>query len=357
MTRLIIEEIKKMLKNKHLFILIASLLLINFFYIATLNQGKAIKSPNREAYRALEGVKLDEVKKILPSFSDKVEHYDFLVYDVTEQINRSYSYQEKIDTMIVESKENEKWSVENNNVYGVKVNKKIIDIYKGRSIDFYKYPDGVQRFLNNNFSTFLMFIIIAFLASSTYSMEYESKMYQVQKPTQRNEFTPIAKSLGLLLFCLLLSAFFIASDFMMFSQHTYLGSINVPLYTFSSYFATPLNISALTFLIVKFLFITVGLWFFGLLFSLVSAFTRSTSMSIIINTLIFTLINFFEFMKVGYLNPYSLLMISDIAKEFDFQYIFNRVILTPIITLLATLFFIIIIIWITFRIYQNKRAT
>lgn len=355
MSRLLFEETKKIFRNKQLFLIIFSLIIVNYIYIDMDNNGRKIAPSFRMVYKELDRIDIDDVENKLLKLETAVEDIDFITYSVKEQVDASINYNANIESIVSKTLENLEWSKSHNNTEGIKISEKIIKLYGERTIRDFKYTEGLQRFINNNFSTFLMFLLIVIVASRSYADEFESKVYQIQKPTMMDKLTPIAKSLALLIFCVVICFVFIGTDLLFYSIYSYLGNLSIPLYSISSFYTTPLNLSVLSFVIIKGIFTAIGLWFFALLFSLVSLLTKKTALSILINTILMIFINFYEPIKTSYLNPYNLLLLSNTIKSFEYRVLMNSVILTPYLSLVVSCIFISLLICVVQKVYQSKR--
>lgn len=350
MAQLVYNEIKKILKQERLFLVVIALLFTNHLYNKQL---LFMRTGYQDYVHYLDGMKLEEVPSILRSIDVGDMLADYFNQEVMKQFDYSNNYSQLVEEMVGISKH-----VLNNTLIGsegVAVSKFIIDTYQYRDIDSFIFPEATTRYLNNNFSTLLLLVLFAFIGSSIYSKEKESGVLNMQIPTRHNRRLVHSKSLALLVVIIGFSSIFYFQDWLMFNRTLVLGNANIALFALPTYASTPLNLTILGFMILRVGFNIIGIWLFSLFFALVSLVSKKTLVSLVINMIVLIGVNALPNLSISYLNPYSIFSINTTFTDLNFEIVLGRVVLTPYITLGISIILILFIGFFSQKLYMGKR--
>lgn len=230
--------------------------------------------------------------------------------------------------------------------YEVKKNELIVDLYSGRSIGSYGRYDTYSLFLDYDFSTFIITILLIFVFSGIFTSENATGNDKIIKASGRAGSVFLSKQLVMLAFIILSVLLFTVIDIIGFGRYYGFEFITEPLYAIESYVYTPLNITILGAVILSALFRILFLLFAGEVIMLVSSYTKNMGLSL---TLCFGVIGalIFLFMFVpDYASPFSLLSVGNLISELSCVNILGNPVpvyfIAPVITAAITIILYII---------------
>ncbi len=349
--KLIIHEVKKILTRNFLIITLL-LLLVNYVYLDTLLVNR---SPYRAFKHDFENLVLNEVMDTLDNANIDEDLKIYFQQEMGNQISYSVEYSEKVDKMVQQSE-----VIKVQNKFDAKaqyLSNFIIKSYQHRSISRFTYPFAIFSYLINDFSSLLLLFITGFISASIYNLEKETGVLRLQIPTINNRKVVLSKSLALLFSIVIITLVFTVFDLLMFNHRLAIGDMSHPLFSIPEYAGTPLNITIWGFILLRVVFIIIGLWFFGLLFSLISIVINHSLFSLVLNLFIILGCESLSIIPNAHLFPYSLFSVSKKFNSLNYVILLNRVILTPWITIIITLALILLLIWITNHIYLKQRTS
>lgn len=340
MIGLVYYEIKKIFKQPYLLLILICLLAVGGIYHKSTYSNKSAYIKIAEDFDGLELSQLDYV----------LENYDFsqspVDSDFYDQIAYLNEYENKIDNLSQELNEN--YSSDH-------IAKYFVDNYSHRSLERFIYPMGYNEFFNYGFSSLLLLILAVYIGSSTYSKEYELKVYPLLKTTVRNKYSVLSKSASLFITALIFVFIFTIFDFYLFQKKFSLSGFTLPLYSITSFSSGPLNVSIISFVLIRGFYMALGIWFFLLLFSLISLILKDSTKSLLVNSLIIIIINLLPAIRLDFLNHLSAFFISSSFQSLEYITVSNQILLLPYLTLVWTVFLVGLTIYLTHVIYGGKR--
>lgn len=265
-----------------------------------------------------------------------------------EAIQDAVEYKVDIENLIKNTNEYSKYFQSIGNKYMERYFRQVSDCYKDRSInDYYDYS-GINNFLNYDFSSVLVMMLCTLYSSVIFSEERNSGMFDLiytsfngKKNNAKN------KILTIFIFVFVLQALFEFCDFTVFSCYYNMDGIFTELYCIESYKYTPLNITIISFIFLRFLYKFIGFITISIICASISKLFNNFY-STIISYIMLLLIIFcsgFDSIKFLSLNPIYCIQCDDLFNKLYLVKCFNIPVPYPIILLtcniLFTIFFVL----------------
>ena len=326
-------ELKKLIANKWLFILLFIFLVINvgkiLFDYSILNNDKEYIYAKNEIYQNLKGTlnnqKIDflitkynyakkEVDNNNLSYnSDYYTGYAFgdlsLYEEFLEKVQYIIDYNKNITEITDIAQENTDFFSQinkrsyNENLYYLRV-------YKDRSLINFYDNSGILEYFNYDFSSLLLIFLIAFALIPIFINEYDSKMYIIINTSMFGRKRSIINKLLIsIIFIVFICLIFYLCDFVLYQQLYHFEGLSEPLYSIPDYKYTFYNGTIISYMIINFSFKTLGMLLIGAFVLLLTSFFKNYFFPFILNvSLICLLITFDDLSKNNFLNPISLLV-------------------------------------------------
>lgn len=253
----------KMKKKKYIWVLLCILIAINSYHIFQLSKHRStLDEGQRRLERRIEGKITDEkisfvtsrYKKYLKivqegTFSkegnQKGTYTGYIMGDYNafegyyDTLKKLYEYREKAGNICQQAKDNAYFYEERNNRYEMERNLKIYHAFHGREITEYYDQEDTQAYLEYDFSTLLMVIMVLVSISGIWIYEKEHDMLVLMKCSQMPmSRIVIGKFLCMSFMGLLFVALFSVNDYICYSLFFSVKAFHQPLYSIEDYFLT-----------------------------------------------------------------------------------------------------------------------
>lgn len=368
-------EFKKVISKNFIFLLLLLLIIngINIFVNYNQRKDKIYDQGYSVIYNKIKGTisneKIEFISNGLSSTSKKVNNGN---YNKKKKDNSTYSgyiygdmsiYQEIYDELynaVTYSKTlNSKLNIldENLRMSNDSNSKKIFKILKkrmsSRSISKYYNTTSMENFLNYQFSTLCIILLITVYTISLYTIDKNRKTYQIINITYKYKTKYIAtKLISIFVMTLLLIIIFKSCDFIFFKYFNYLDGFLNPLYSLPYFNFTYSNMSILIYFIFTCLFKLL------IIFSLELIIIFLSKLFFNALTLLFTSLCFIIIMLTNFTNlssfPLSLIYPSILFKTGKLINIGGYIIDQYIILTLYMIIFILISIIIIFKFIERR---
>lgn len=324
---MIYEEFRKIIKQERIFLILTILLSVNFLYpILLANTKGSQESLYREISDKFDGIPLQTAQDTIYLNQDISKA---VLSDIEDQVNYSLSYAKNVSSKV---------NYLETNILG---SDDIIKIYQYRIIKNFVYPKGIVTFLDQSFSTLLMQIYVIYIFSSIYA---EDNMLEIQKSTSNYSKIVDAKIISHFLIVLFLVLIFLIFDLFSYQFNFHLKGLNSPLFALPEYGGTPLNITILGMIFLKYFGIFLGLSLTGLSVILTSLTSKNTNISLTFSFVFILTFNKIDLYQYSYLNPFSIFRLQNVVRFYN--PIFNSLLevyflIVYVLLLVVTLIFII----------------
>ena len=229
------------------------------------------------------------------------------------------------------------------NQYEVRKNQLIKTMYNGRKINVYGNFEAVDLYLGYEFSSFVIMISMIFAFSAIFSVEAFTGTDKIISSAGGAKSSFWAKQFTMYAFAAALTFLFSLIDILSFGSYYGLGFLEQPIYTIPDYRYTPYSITIIGAIMLSCLFKTAALIFAGEVIFTVSSFTKNLGAAM---TLCFGAIGGLIFIN-GYipewLSPFTLFNTKKMIGEFECLNVFGCPVLQPIVTLLSTIIYIVLL--------------
>lgn len=398
MLRLIYFEIRKNFLRKHIIIFLLSFLTLNFIYfnitfmdneyffrtgIDTKRQWKGYYELHNKLDGKLTKEKINfiieennRLDKIISegTYSKKYQKDSYTGYIFGDMylINKYFYnpikyltyYKKNNDELVDNANKNITFYNKYNNKYEVKKNKFITRHYSGRQIsDFYETVNWGQLF-EYSFSDLLIILILVVSLVPIYVNEKKIKMNELILTCDKGDINYIySKIIAVFIFVFFLISIFSIENFLLEKIYYNLSGYNMPLYSIEAYQNTPLNISILSFYLLLNSLKILGAFNFSLILMLLSLISKKVVIPFLVSCF-FIVISIFSSAYfnsiylgkaiIALINPFTLLRGEKLFIDLFSLNIFNKFYFSPVIAIVANIFFTITLILIFKRLGMNK---
>ncbi len=256
-------ELKKIFSNKYFFIVLIALCLIDFYKIYTIKESQNFKDIGEERiYSQVKGEITEDKAKFL---IDNVNRYSEIVQsdDFSKKYNKKYytgylfgdynafdelynkykycwEYSAKAKKIIKKCEKNKQYSTkfiqDDNNL--------VIKQYKNRDIQAFYNMDELSIFLEYNFSTILMIIILLIGVINLVLYERKNKMINVISSSKKGARSIINEKIkAIIILSIFVVLIFSFIDYISFSALFELEGFTQPLYAMEEYANTVVNLT------------------------------------------------------------------------------------------------------------------
>lgn len=235
------------------------------------------------------------------------------------------------------------------NEYEVKKNELLKTMYNDRKINVYGDFEAANLYLDYEFSSFVIMILMIFTFSSVFSVEAFTQTDKIIRSGGRARNSFWAKQFVMYSFAAVLTVTFSITDILSFGSYYSLNYLEQPLYTLSDYRFSPYPFTVMGGIMLSLLFKTVALIFAGEVIMTISSLTKNLGAAM---TLCFAAISGLIFIN-GYIPPclssFALFSMKKMTAEFKCVNIFGYPVPEPVITLLSTVIYIVLLHFICYR--------
>ncbi len=200
-----------------------------------------------------------------------------------------------------------------------------------------------KKSLGYEFSSFVIMISMIFAFSAIFSVEAFTGTDKIINSGGRAKSNFWAKQFTMYAFAAILTFFFSLIDILSFGSYYGLSFLQQPLYTIPDYRFAPYSFTIIGAIMLSCLFKTIALIFAGEVFFTVSSLTKNLGAAM---TLCFGAIGVLIFIN-GYipewLSPFTLFSTEKMIGEFKCLNVFGCPVLEPIVTLLSTVIYIVLL--------------
>lgn len=380
-------ELKKIMHKKHivitlLFFIIINIIKINFDYKKS-NAGKL--EFNRAYWTVYEKVKgslnrenmnfvIDNYKnlsEIVDSGNFETEVKDDSTYTgyiygdmnlfkkLYDDMNYRYNYSKNMQEHIKLSEENIEFYKSVNNTYEILKNKNIKTIYSNRQIESFYDTEGFYNYINYDFSSLLILMLLILGLSSVFSIEKECEMDLLLKTSKIGKVKVAnAKILASFIYSMIICLIFFLVDVLVFSINFKLEGPFSKLYSIKEFVFTPLNISILCYCllndllkIIGFFTVSIAIIFFSNIFEKAYSALLFSITTVIL--FIFSSINL-ENILFNSLNPIFLLINRNLFVKYRVVNLFNYPIPIAFLHVITNTILIIVLLIITKILYKRN---
>lgn len=261
----------------------------------------------------------------------------FALLDAKDDITYAVTYPNISNNITKKAYENVRVYEELGAKYRAKRSSLIYSLYQNRSISEYRYVDWAEKYFKYDFSSLLCIIMLILGLSGTFSGECENGMNTLISAYGKRGKTIAAKIISAVLYCLILSAFFSALDFLTVMSANRVEGLALPLYSAEIFAKTPLNVTI------------IGAVFWFLLMRFCALFAISALIMFISkvspNTIIAECFSFaacvglivLSGFRPSVLNPVNMLAPAAYITEFEAVNLFGTPVLSAVAAILSAL--------------------
>lgn len=227
-----------------------------------------------------------------------------------------YNYQTYASEVAEKAKENVAFYKEQKQIYEVRKNSVIYNLYSGRNISTFAYQEMYNYYLNYDFSSILILLLCLYGIIGTFVCEKETQMNTLLLTNPNgSKKTTLAKIIAATLFVIGVAIWFSVLDYIGFSlSFGTTEGYNLPLYAISNFSTAAVNCNLLQYAILSTGTRAIGVWTMSMVFLLISMFCRNALVPFVADfgvtlCLIITgaLQSYSSNIWLKIINPYSLL--------------------------------------------------
>lgn len=259
-----------------------------------------------------------------------------------------YNYRTYASEVAEKAKENVAFYKEQGQIYEVRKNSVIYNLYSGRSISTFAYQEMYNYYLNYDFSSILILLLCLYGIIGTFVCEKETQMNTLLLTNPNGgKKTTLAKIVAATLFVTGVAIWFSIMDYIGFSlSFGTTEGYNLPLYAISNFSTAAINCNLLQYSILSAVIRAVGVWSMSMVFLLISMFCRNALVPFVTDfgvalCLVITgaLQSYSSNIWLKVINPYSLLANRVLFSKTEFICFAGY----PIQSFLAAIIFTVIV--------------
>lgn len=266
------------------------------------------------------------------------DFYEFK--DLFDEWKAIYNYPTEMNDICNFAKHNIHFFQKMNHSYEVSKNQKILTSYRDRRIDNYYNMEGTKKYLEYDFSSLLMFLMILAGVSGILMQEKQNKMFFLIETSDMGiTKNIIAKLISVVFYTLFVVILFSIADMLFFRIIYGMEGLLEPLYSIKEYRNTPLNLSVIQYMILSAFMKYTALLFFGVIVFLLSFIFMDSVKTMAGSLLIFCVCVYLCIHSKVFINPVALFVNYNLIKEFSVINLFGipvyyfQVILTALLSI------------------------
>lgn len=387
MNSLIFHELKKLLSNRILIIVIVFLLFANAFNIYQTNDkyhdkyNLDVNEAEWSLYEFAEGEITSEKTKWFYEYIEKLQsvisgeseelssyflnsHGDLsLATNLLDSIENAIGYGDKIDKLFEENNEQLEIYRQKENGYLIEKAQLVNNTYSARQITSFFNVQAYNTYFNYDFSSFLILLIVFLCTASIYAGDNETGMLPLMRSTTMGRVRlSNAKQTAMVIYICIVCILFFICDFVMFLWCLRLRGIANPIYSMSSFEYSPLIISIGEFMVLSSLLKYFGFVCFGLVSCVFSSLLKKAYMVFVAD---FAICICFMFMSVysggvldylNLINPINMLLCRNMFSSFNVINIFDTPVFKYVISFVCTALFVCVLSVLT-NLLNNTNST
>lgn len=375
-------EAKKVLHNKVFWILVLIFLCINGYRISQLGMyDAAVSEGEKQLYQMLKGEVTDEKIDFVVSnyvrYQEIVEegtysreenteqtytgyiHGDYVMFlELFTEWKELYEYRYYCQDIAERAAENVSFFEKRGNTFESVNNRKIIECYADREIQNFYHKDTVRRYLEYDFSSVFIILLILLVSSELIFVENKAKMNYIIDCSSYGETRLLkTKAVFLMFITTMLALIFYGADFIFFHLFYHIEGLSEPLYSIMEYKNTPVNWTIFGYQMVSIAIKIVGFQFFAMLIFLFSCFFLKQIYTVIFGALSFgSMVLFCENTRWVW-NPVLLLVNHNLFSDYHMVKLFNRPVSVITVSVAAVLVSIVLMIWIPLWMHRGTNLS
>lgn len=350
--KLVASELKKLSKNRIIFIIIAAFILLDVFNIyRNYNISNGVPDGVAAAQRVLQNqldgeiaeekttlinTKIDELTELVNGefnaqkepdkrFLSGYAFWDLQLWESYQNyIERASEYADNLEGKIETASDNIAYYKDRNPFYSAE-NELYFHTYSNRIINEIYDTDTLPDYFSYCFSSVLMVIVLLIGVVPVFCNECECDMHTVLLTSRFGRRRTIkAKIFSSVIFTIAVSLLFATADFFAFWSFDGIDGLSAPLYAVQGYENTSLSLSVFQFCILLFIIKTVGILVVSLIFLLFSRLFKKPVVPFVCGLVTFFLLmmsKVFFTNQIGRIinlfNPITLLTSNDLFMDFN----------------------------------------
>lgn len=350
--KLVASELKKLSKNRIIFIIIAAFILLDVFNIyRNYNISNGVPDGVAAAQRVLQNqldgeiteekttlinTKIDELTELVNGefnaqkepdkrFLSGYAFWDLQLWESYQNyIERASEYADNLEGKIETASDNIAYYKDRNPFYSAE-NELYFHTYSNRIINEIYDTDTLPDYFSYCFSSVLMVIVLLIGVVPVFCNECECDMHTVLLTSRFGRRRTInAKIFSSVIFTIAVSLLFATADFFAFWSFDGIDGLSAPLYAVQGYENTSLSLSVFQFCILLFIIKTVGILVVSLIFLLFSRLFKKSVVPFVCGLVTFFLLmmsKVFFTNQIGRIinlfNPITLLTSNDLFMDFN----------------------------------------
>lgn len=350
--KLVASELKKLSKNRIIFIIIAAFILLDVFNIyRNYNISNGVPDGVAAAQRVLQNqldgeiteekttlinTKIDELTELVNGefnaqkepdkrFLSGYAFWDLQLWESYQNyIERASEYADNLEGKIETASDNIAYYKDRNPFYSAE-NELYFHTYSNRIINEIYDTDTLPDYFSYSFSSVLMVIVLLIGVVPVFCNECECDMHTVLLTSRFGRRRTInAKIFSSVIFTIAGSLLFATADFFAFWSFDGIDGLSAPLYAVQGYENTSLSLSVFQFCILLFIIKTVGILVVSLIFLLFSRLLKKSVVPFVCGLVTFFLLmmsKVFFTNQIGRIinlfNPITLLTSNDLFMDFN----------------------------------------
>lgn len=350
--KLVASELKKLSKNRIIFIIIAAFILLDVFniyrnYNISNGMPDGVAAAQRVLQNQLDGeiteekttlinTKIDELTELVNGefnaqkepdkrFLSGYAFWDLQLWESYQNyIERASEYADNLEGKIETASDNIAYYKDRNPFYSAE-NELYFHTYSNRIINEIYDTDTLPDYFSYSFSSVLMVIVLLIGVVPVFCNECECDMHTVLLTSRFGRRRTInAKIFSSVIFTIAVSLLFATADFFAFWSFDGIDGLSAPLYAVQGYENTSLSLSVFQFCILLFIIKTVGILVVSLIFLLFSRLFKKSVVPFVCGLVTFFLLmmsKVFFTNQIGRIinlfNPITLLTSNDLFMDFN----------------------------------------
>ena len=350
--KLVASELKKLSKNRIIFIIIAAFILLDVFniyrnYNISNGMPDGVAAAQRVLQNQLDGeiteekttlinTKIDELTELVNGefnaqkepdkrFLSGYAFWDLQLWESYQNyIERASEYADNLEGKIETASDNIAYYKDRNPFYSAE-NELYFHTYSNRIINEIYDTDTLPDYFSYSFSSVLMVIVLLIGVVPVFCNECDCDMHTVLLTSRFGRRRTInAKIFSSVIFTIAVSLLFATADFFAFWSFDGIDGLSAPLYAVQGYENTSLSLSVFQFCILLFIIKTVGILVVSLIFLLFSRLFKKSVVPFVCGLVTFFLLmmsKVFFTNQIGRIinlfNPITLLTSNDLFMDFN----------------------------------------
>lgn len=360
MKRIIFFELKKLLSNRLILVMLALLSVLNVYHIYSdyaenVGTEKNYYDAYFKMYKDVSGkwdtekikfvvAEYEKAKAIVdagnfstePNQPDTYTGYIFGDYGLFEKIKTEmetlYHYDEAMAELTQKAADNASFYQQKGNTYQTQVNQKIEKAYQNRNVSAFYDTFGLTEYFKYDFSTLLILILLIPMLSPLFAREHEIEMYGLLKITPNFRKMSVCKMLAGAIAICFVSVIFLLEDLLTFTYLYHISGFSQPIYTLSAFFYSPLTVSISSYILLNAALKILGFLVIGGVCIFVSSLVKNEILpfcaSFAITLILVVTDAFIEHNLVSIFNPVTLFSNGKFFREFHVTSIFEMPVYT-----------------------------